>query len=232
MSDYTGSGGTRQDREWQQFLDGAVHDLRAGLRAVRISAELVASGAEGARDTRRTIITLLDGVDKIDTLSLALGRYSRTLFTEGREVGVVSLAAAVKSAVAELRSPIEKTKAEVRFGELPKVRGCNTGLIALFRELLMNSLTYCSAAPPRIEITASSEMDQWRLAVADNGIGIEQDYWQKVFVPFQRLQRDPYGAGLGLAICKNVVQRHGGRIWLISEPGLGSTVLFQLPKTD
>ncbi len=232
MSDYTESDGIHQSREWQQFLDGAVHDLRAGLRGVRISAELLVSAAEGGRNTEGSIVTLLDGVDKIDILSLALGRYSRTLFVDSREIAVVSLAAAVRSAMDELRAPIENTMAKVQYGDLPKVRGSYSGLTAVFRELLMNSLTYRSAAAPSIEITAAAMTDRWQLAVADNGVGIDHIYWEKVFVPFQRLQRTPNGAGLGLAICKNVVERHGGRIWLTSQPGVGSTVLFQLPKTD
>ena len=207
-----------------------MHDLRAGLRAVRIFAELLAAATVDVPETHTLTASLLDGVNRIDTLSLGMGRYSRTLLTEERDIGVISVTAAVRLAVDEVRPLIEKTGAEVRIGELPKVRGSYSSLAAVFRELLMNALTYRSTAAPRIDITASEVEDQWRLAVADNGIGIERRDWDAVFLPFHRLQGEPYRVGLGLAICKNVVESFGGRIWLDSEPGTGCTVCLQLPK--
>lgn len=129
----------------------------------------------------------------------------------------------------ELSEAIHTSGAEISYSALPQVVGNHERIAVLFREILANALVY-RAEVPRIEITAVPEQaGMWRFAVRDNGFGIEQRHWEKIFLPFQRLHSRPRGNGLGLAICAKIVQGHGGAIWLESEPGVGSTFFFTLP---
>jgi light-regulated signal transduction histidine kinase (bacteriophytochrome) len=112
------------------------------------------------------------------------------------------------------------------------VRGDVTQLCQLFQNLVGNAIKFCSPAPPQVRITARDQGEQWRFSVQDNGIGIDNQYAEKIFVIFQRLHtRQEYpGTGIGLAICRRIVERHGGRLWFESEPGNGSVFHFTLPK--
>ena len=229
MAEYTGTETKIQIREWRQFLDGAVHDLRAGLRAVRISAELIAGTCGGVPATHEMIAMMLEGLGKMDALSIALGSYSRALNTETPDDAIVPLETVLRSALEELKKPIGDAAAVVRHAKLPTVRGSYQPLTTLFREIIANALAYRSDATPRIEIVVSEDAGKWQFAVEDNGVGIEQKYWETIFLPFQRLQSKPNGTGLGLTICKKIVERHGGTMWVKSKPGAGSTFFFTLP---
>jgi signal transduction histidine kinase len=216
------------NRDWQRFLDATVHDLRAALRAIGTSAELLAQTCGAVPGTRETAITLLDGVRRLDGLSKGLGSYSRALQPD-RQDALVPAEAVLRSAMDELREPIQTSGAAISYGALPQLLGNHERIAMLFREILTNALAY-RAEVPRIEITALPEQaGMWRFAVRDNGFGIEQRHWEKIFLPFQRLHSRPRGNGLGLAICAKIVRGHGGAIWVESEPGVGSTFFFTLP---
>jgi light-regulated signal transduction histidine kinase (bacteriophytochrome) len=172
---------------------------------------------------------MLDGLAKMDALSIAMGSYSRALHTETPGAAVVAVETVLWSAMEELQKPIHDAGAVVVHAKLPEIRGSYERLTTLFREILANALAYRSDAAPRIEIGVFEDAGKWQFAVEDNGIGIEQKYWEKIFLPFQRLQSKPNGTGLGLTICKKIVEGHGGTMWVKSKPGAGSTFFFTLP---
>ena len=227
-----GVDGRLDSRDWQRFLDATVHDLRAALRAIGTSAELLAQTCEGATGARDAVVVLLDGVRRLDCLSKGLGRYSRALQFERLDVAVSS-EGALRSALDELSESIRARGAEVHHAALPSVLGNYESIAALFREILANALAYCDGSPNvQITVSRSDHDDRWRFAVKDNACGIERKHWEKIFLPFQRLHTRPRGNGLGLAICAKIVEAHGGAIWLESEPGSGSTFFFTLPGAN
>jgi light-regulated signal transduction histidine kinase (bacteriophytochrome) len=219
--------------EWQRFLDTAVHDLRAPLRGIGTSAELLmeACGERLDDPAKQLIGTILDGVAKMDALSKALASYSQALKIAGPPSGPIRVANALRSALAELEGEIRRSGATVDYGPLPRVRGSHEQLSALFRALLNNALLYHGTEPPSVQITAQREGDQWRFAVRDNGVGIDPKYWAQIFLPFQRLHVSTAraGVGLGLTICQKIVEAHGGTIWVDSQLQVGSTFFFTLP---
>jgi len=139
---------------------------------------------------------------------------------------------ALRRALINLRAAIEESGAAVTHDPLPVVRGDDSQLAQLFQNLIGNALKFRSASVPRIHVSAREDKDHWEFAVRDNGIGIDPQYFERIFMVFQRLHnKDEYpGTGIGLAICKKVVDRHGGRIWVESEPGKGTAFRFTLPK--
>ncbi|MCA9556764.1 MAG: histidine kinase, partial [Myxococcales bacterium] len=138
---------------------------------------------------------------------------------------------AVEEALANLQMAVREVDAQIEVGSLPTVEGDPTQLVQLFQNLIGNALRFRGEAPLRVRIGAVPEGDCWRISVADNGIGIEPQFFERVFVIFQRLHTaDEYpGTGIGLALCKQIVERHGGRIWLESGPGAGAAFHFTLP---
>jgi len=220
-------------REWQQFLDAAVHDLRAAARAVGTSAELLAETCGGIPEACDKIAIILEGVRRLDALSRGLASYSCALQVDALSACPVALDLVLRSAADQLQALIRDSRAEIQHAPLPKVFGSYDQLTVLFREILSNAMAYSSAAPPHISIVVNGETDQWRFAVRDNGLGIERQYWERIFQPFQRLRGGSRkGTGLGLAICRKIVEAHGGRIWVESEVGSGSTFFFTLPRGD
>ena len=226
----------RMALEWQRFLDAAIHDLRAPLRGIGTSAELLTEvcGERLDEEARPILQTILDGVAKIEALSKALSSYSRALYTGGPPSGSIRADSALRSALAELDGQIRHSGARVDYGPLPRVKGSHELITVLFRAILQNALLYHGTEPLHIHITAEREGDHWRFAVNDNGIGIDTRYWDQIFQPFQRLNvsNRPAGAGLGLAICQKIVEAHGGRIWVESQRQLGSTFFFTLPAEN
>jgi light-regulated signal transduction histidine kinase (bacteriophytochrome) len=134
--------------------------------------------------------------------------------------------------VSNLRAAIEEAGAAVTWDALPTVLADDTQLTQLFQNLIGNALKFRSASVPRVHVFASSQDAAWHFMVRDNGIGIEPQYFERIFMVFQRLHNKAEypGTGIGLAICKKVVERHGGRIWVESQPGEGSAFHFTLPK--
>lgn len=148
-----------------------------------------------------------------------------------RALGPVRCEEVVRLVESNLRVALAETGGVVRCGALPEVLGDRTQLVQLFQNLASNALKFRSDRPPEIRIDAQRDGPAWHFAVADNGIGIQPQYFDRVFELFQRLHaRDEYpGTGIGLAISKKIVEHHGGRIWIESEPGRGSTFHFTLP---
>src|SRR5262249_11239163 len=144
------------------------------------------------------------------------------------QVRLVNLNEVVKNTLFDLEPTIQETKAHISYGELPTVLGNTAQLGQLIQNLISNALKFHRNEEPRVEITAEQQDNEWVIAVKDNGIGIEEQYLDRIFQIFQRLhsQKEFPGTGIGLAICKKIVERHGGRMWVKSTKGSGTTFFF------
>ena len=221
------------DREVSKLLLRACHDLRSSARAVRIHAELFSKDGMATQgpDLEQRIGFLVEGSRKIDSLLDGLSAYSVALQTDAESFQTVRLGVLLRAAIAKLGKELQRCGGEVSYGELPAV-SCNPDrLIQVFEYLLRNAVLYRDSAPPRIRIESTARPDTWLISVRDNGAGIGKESLESIFEPFERqAARERCGPGLGLAICRAIVERHGGAIWAESEPGQGSTFNFTLPR--
>lgn len=225
----------RSNRELEQFAYVASHDLQEPLRMVSSYTQLLAQRYHGELDEKahKFIDYAVDGAVRMQRLINDLLAYSR-VSTRGKDFELSDSQGALNEALDNLKAAIDESGAEIHCELLPQVPADQTQLVQLFQNLVGNALKFRGSEAPRIEVAARDLGDDWRFAVRDNGIGVEAQYAEKVFVIFQRLHsRQEYpGTGIGLAICKRIVERHGGRIWFKSEPGRGSTFYFTLPKRE
>jgi light-regulated signal transduction histidine kinase (bacteriophytochrome) len=172
---------------------------------------------------------IVDGAARMETLVDGLLAFSR-VGTQGGELRPVECAKALGTALQNLAAAIEESGAVVTHDILPAVNGDLPQLVSLFQNLIGNALKFRREAPPRIHVSAERNGTHWRFSVRDNGIGIAPQYFERIFGVFQRLhtRREYPGTGIGLALCKKIVERHGGRIWVESVPGEGATFCFSL----
>jgi light-regulated signal transduction histidine kinase (bacteriophytochrome) len=159
--------------------------------------------------------------------------YAR-LESQDRHFVPVDCAAVLDDVVQLLEGEIRDTRAEVTSSALPTVMGDQAQLVQLFQNLIGNGIKYHGTRPPRIHVSAQRQDGAWVFSVSDNGIGIEPEQHQRIFEIFRRLhtQSEYPGTGIGLAVCRRVVERHGGTLWVESEPGQGSTFLFTIPDRN
>jgi signal transduction histidine kinase len=221
----------RSNEELEQFAYVASHDLQEPLRAVASYTQLLRQRFAGKidEDTELYLTHVLAGAARMRALINDLLDYSR-LGQQSLNRSAVDTAALLDTALADLHPTLSESAAQVRHGPLPVVSADASQLGQLFRNLLSNAVHFRSQATPVVDIRAERAGNFWQFAVQDNGIGIDRRHHEKIFVIFQRLHgRDRPGTGIGLAICRKIVERHGGRIWVESEPGQGSTFLFTLP---
>ncbi len=222
----------RSNAELEQFAYVASHDLQEPLRAVAGMVQLLQQRYQGQLDERANlyIAHAVEGATRMQTLINDLLAFSR-VDTRGRPFAPVNVAAALRPALANLAVAVRESRATITHDELPTVLADSGQLTQLFQNLIGNALKFRGDQPPAIHVGAERLADAWRFSVRDNGIGIEPQYAERIFVVFQRLHtRRAYpGTGIGLAICKKIVERHGGRIWVESEPGRGATFLFTIP---
>jgi PAS domain S-box-containing protein len=222
----------RSNDDLQQFAYVASHDLQEPLRMVASYTQLLARRYRGAldADADEFIAFAVDGVTRMQALINDLLAYSRVGSRES-ERAPVSLEE-VLGRVLHTLSPATQTEgATVTHDPLPTVQGDAGQLAQLFQNLIGNAIKFRGADPPRVHVSARHEDGGWVVSVRDNGIGIAPEFATRIFAIFQRLHsRTEYpGTGIGLAICRKIVERHGGRIWVESEPGHGSTFNFTLP---
>jgi signal transduction histidine kinase len=224
---------TRSNRDLEQFAYVASHDLQEPLRKVASFCQLLQRRYAGQLDERadQYILFAVDGAQRMQRLINDLLAFSRIgrITSEFTEVDLNKLVADV---TAQLNWRREQVAGEVTWSEMPVVRGEEPLLSALFTNLISNSLKFRRPdRPPKVRLEAERVGDEWQISCADNGIGIEPEYADKIFVIFQRLHpKDEYpGTGIGLAIVKKIIEYHGGRIWLDPEPREGTLLRFTLP---
>jgi signal transduction histidine kinase len=225
----------RSNADLERFAYVASHDLQEPLRMVASYTQLLARRYRGRLDADADdfICFAVDGATRMQTLIDDLLLYSRVT-SKGKSFRPVDTAAACKTACENLHKAIEDSTAEISADSLPTVLADAGQFAQLFQNLIGNALKYCNERVPRIQVSAKEVGKDWVFAVRDNGIGIDSRYSERIFQMFQRLHtRDEYsGTGIGLAICRKIVERHGGRIWVESNPGQGSTFLFTVPRRE
>jgi PAS domain S-box-containing protein len=222
----------RSNLELERFAYVASHDLQEPLRTITSFVQLLARRYQGRLDTDADefIAYAVDGANRMKQLIQDLLAYSRVNTGDSRSRRV-SLEALLHDVLANLETSLSEAGATVTHGALPEVLGDELQLEQLLQNLVVNAVKFRSAKPPRVHLEAERLPEAWRVSVRDNGIGIEPKYFDRIFVIFQRLHnRAEYGGtGIGLALCKKIVERHGGRIWVESRPGEGATFFFTLP---
>jgi PAS domain S-box-containing protein len=224
---------SRSNSDLEQFAYAASHDLQEPLRMVNAFLKLLRDRYHSVLDEkgREYIEYSVDGATRMSQLVRDLLEYSR-LGRERQAPVPVETQRAVDGALANLRESIRGASAEIIHDGLPRVMGDQTMLTQLFQNLISNAVKFRDPSRPcRVTIGAQKAGDTWEFAVSDNGIGIDPRHFERVFVIFQRLHtRDKFpGTGIGLALCKKIVERHGGRIWVESRAGAGTTFRFTLP---
>ena len=222
----------RSNAELEQLAYVASHDMQEPLRMVASYLQLVAERYGNALDAdgHEFIGYAVDGAKRMQALISDMLTYSR-VSTRARPFEPTDCARIVATAERHLQLAIEEGGAVITRGELPTVLGDEVQYLQLFQNLIGNAIKFRGNAPPRLHVTAQPAEDGWCFSVADNGIGIAPEYFERIFVLFQRLhgRREYPGTGIGLALCKRIVERHGGRIWVESTPGQGSVFRFTLP---
>jgi hypothetical protein len=223
----------RSNTELEQFAYVASHDLQEPLRMVTSYVQLLARRYKGQIDADADdfIDFAVDGAERMRILINDLLQYSRVT-THGKPFTPTNCTTTLHQALANLEVAIKESGAVITHDELPMVLGDETQLTRLLQNLIGNAIKFRKKETrPEIHVSAERTTGEWTFSVCDNGIGIAPEYFERIFMIFQRLHsREEYtGTGIGLAVCKRIVERHGGRIWVESEPRKGSTFYFTIP---
>ena len=222
----------RSNAELQQFAFVASHDLQEPLRMVASYTQLLAKRYKGKldADADEFIGYAVDGANRMRQLIQDLLAYSR-VNAEEKSFEPTSVEAIVDAALRNVQGAIEESQAMVTRDPLSTVRGNEKQLLQLFQNLLSNALKFRGEQSPCVHVSAKRHDHEWLFSVRDNGIGIDPQYADRIFIVFQRLHTiaEYPGTGIGLAICKKIVERHGGRMWVESQLGKGATFYFTIP---
>ena len=222
----------RSNADLQQFAYVASHDLKEPLRMVASYTQLLARRYKGKLDSDADefIRYAVDGANRMQWLINDLLAYSRVTVQDkvSEEVDCNSV---LEEVLSDLRVAVEESRAVVTRDPLPTVMADRVQLGQLFQNLIGNAIKFHGKEPPQVHVSAERRPTEWLFSVRDNGVGLDPEYAERIFVIFQRLHnREEYpGTGIGLAICKKIVERHGGRIWVVSQTGQGATFHFTLP---
>ena len=222
----------RSNRDLAQFAYVASHDLRAPVRTMKSFAQILDKDYKGKLDSAADeyLGFIMDGAERLETLINDLLTYSR-IDTQGISFKPVNCSSVFDQVKNDLLFGVEDTKADVTRDDLPTVMGDGSQMSQLFQNLLSNAIKFHGDDPPRVHVSAERQDDAWLFAVRDNGIGIDPEHTERIFAMFQRLhtQEEYPGTGMGSAICKKILERHGGNIWVKSQLGVGSTFYFTIP---
>jgi PAS domain S-box-containing protein len=225
----------RSNADLEQFAYSASHDLQEPLRSIEGFIRLLSKRYKGKLDVKADefIEFTIEGVQRMQLLIKDLLEYSQ-IGTKNKNFSLVDISMPLALALANMQRSIEEKRAEVTYDTLPRVLADSSQLSSLFQNLIGNAIKFHGNRSPNIHISAELKGEEWIFSVSDNGIGIDPENFERIFTVFQRLHaREKYeGTGIGLAICKKIVERHGGRIWVVSEPGKGTTFHFTLPSQE
>jgi signal transduction histidine kinase len=225
----------RSNRDLEQFAYVASHDLQEPLRMVATYTQLLAERYQGKLDANadKYIHYAVDGALRMQILVQDLLAFSR-VGRQGKDVKVNDCNEIVKAALKNLQASIEESGAQVVCSRLPSVVADGSLLLQVFQNLIGNAIKFRGSQPAVIHLNAEKQGREWIFSVADNGIGIAPEYAEMVFVIFKRLHtREEYpGSGIGLAICKKIIEEHGGRIWVESQTGRGAAFKFTIPVRE
>ncbi len=221
----------RSNQELEQFAYVASHDLQEPLRMVSSYTQLLERRYKDKldQDAKDFINYAVDGANRMQRLINDLLEFSRVT-TKGKPMAKLDLSSVLGQAVSNLHNKIQETGSMIVNEDLPFAYGDESQLVRVFQNLIDNAIKFRGAESPRINITSKTVGDKVQISVSDNGIGIDKIYSERVFTIFQRLHgKTEYpGTGIGLAVCKRTIERHGGKIWFESEPGKGTTFCFTL----
>jgi signal transduction histidine kinase len=222
----------RSNRELEQFAYVASHDLQEPLRMITAYTKLLAKRYAGKldKDADEFIHYAVDGAQRMQGLIQDLLAFSR-VGTRGKEFAPTDCETVLSKALANLQAAIKDSIATVTRDPLPTLMADASQLCQVFQNLIDNAIKYQNAKPPLIHVSCQRRSNEWLFSVKDNGIGVDPKYADRIFVIFQRLhtRREYPGSGIGLALCKKIVERHDGRIWVESEKDQGSTFYFTIP---
>jgi PAS domain S-box-containing protein len=222
----------RSNAAWQQFAYVTSHDLQEPLRAIGSYLQLLERRYKDRLDVDagHYIARSIAGVKRMQTLIDDLLAYSRVV-SRPRELQPLDCSATLNNALANLETAIKESGAVIVASDLPTVRADATQLTQVFQNLIGNAIKFRSGESPKICVAAVHQSGEWLFSVRDNGIGIDPQYHERIFGVFQRLHTAQVypGTGIGLAICKRIIEGHGGRIWVESEPAKGATFWFTIP---
>jgi PAS domain S-box-containing protein len=224
----------RSNDDLERFAFVASHDLQEPLRMITAYSQLLVRSYSGSLDPNAAtfVDNIVGGTKRMQELLADLLAYTEIGAATDQPIDTVDLNGILEKVTQNLKVTIQENGAAVAWDSLPIIRAHPAHFVSLFQNLIGNAIKYRSAEPPRIHVSVQENGGQLRFSVTDNGIGIAPEYHDKIFVPFKRLHdRKIPGTGIGLAICQRVVERYGGKIWVDSQVGRGSTFFFTLPGT-
>jgi light-regulated signal transduction histidine kinase (bacteriophytochrome) len=211
----------------------ASHDPKEPIRMVSAYTSLLRERYKDVlpAEAKEYMGFILDGTSRMQHLVRDLLEYSR-IGTSNDKFGKVDCNTVMQCVKQNLKELIIQNRVVIEMDDLPQVKGIETQLVQLFQNLVENAIKFKGTESPVIQISVADELINWHFCIRDNGIGIAPEYFNKIFSIFQRLHtRNEYeGTGIGLSVCKKIVELHGGRLWVESEPDVGSNFQFTLPK--
>ena len=225
----------RSNKDLEEFAYIASHDLQEPLRMITSYVQLLERRYKDKldQDANDFIGYAVEGSTRMKSLINDLLVYSR-VGTKGKEFTSTDINVILKKVLQNLQIALDENKVEISIGQMPKIMADDVQMIQLFQNLIGNAIKFKGDAPPIISVKCEEQNKEFIFSISDNGIGIEKEYYDRIFMIFQRLHtRDQYpGTGIGLAVCRKIVERHGGGIWLDSEFGKGTTFYFSIPTKE